>query len=64
METFPKWQQDLVLERIEQARLNPETMLDWDEVSKFLAPNHVKKKSDAKNLKKRHLKFLKLPKSE
>jgi len=36
--TIPVEHQVLVTDRITKARQNPETMLDWDEVSKILLP--------------------------
>jgi hypothetical protein len=33
---IPIEHQELVIARIEEARLNPEIMLDWDQVSKEL----------------------------
>ena len=35
---IPMEHQNLVLKRINKARNNPETMLDWDEASKTLKP--------------------------
>ncbi|BAU52517.1 hypothetical protein [Mucilaginibacter gotjawali] len=52
---IPQWQQELVLDRIEQARLHPETMLDWDEVSKTLMASQSKTKSDIKKLRTRQI---------
>jgi hypothetical protein len=36
--SIPVEHQNLVIDRIEQARINPEKMLDWDEASKELKP--------------------------
>jgi hypothetical protein len=63
MKDIPKWQQDLVLDRIEKARLNPERMLDWDEVSKELNYDQNKKHLNVKDLRMRLTKFWKLRKS-
>lgn len=35
---IPIEHQKLVLDRMEKAKLNPERLLDWDEVSKTLVP--------------------------
>jgi len=35
---IPVKTQKIVLDRMEKARLNPERLLDWDEVSKTLIP--------------------------
>lgn len=35
---IPKEHQKLVMDRIKNARKNPDTMLDWDEASKKLKP--------------------------
>jgi|GEM_PF-4419967 len=57
MKSIPKWQQDLVLARLERGEQYPETLLDWDEVSKQLTSGHTKRKSDIKDLRKRLTKF-------
>jgi hypothetical protein len=51
MKDIPKWQQDLVLDRIEKATQNPERLLDWDKVSKTLLSNQTRTKSDIKKLR-------------
>ena len=63
MKDIPKWQQDLVLDRLEKARLKPERMLDWDEVSKDLTYDQNKKYLNVKDLRIRLTKFQKLRKS-
>jgi hypothetical protein len=55
MKEIPQWQQDLVLDRIEYARLHPEIMLDWDEVAGMLIANQTKLKSDVKKLRTRQI---------
>lgn len=35
---IPQEHQELVMDRIKNARQNPDTMLDWDEASKKLKP--------------------------
>ena len=35
-EAIPDWHKKIVLERMEDAKKNPETMLDWDDVVKSL----------------------------
>ena len=50
MKEIPQWQQDIVLERIEQGRLRPERLLDWDEVAKTLATDQIKPQSNIKEL--------------
>ncbi len=57
MKDIPKWQQDLVLDRLEKGRLNPERLLDWDEVSKELTSYPNKRYLNAKDLRKRLTKF-------
>jgi hypothetical protein len=58
MKEIPQWQQDLVLDRIEKATLNPESMLDWDEVSKTLLSDQPRTKSDIKKLRTERIKRL------
>ncbi len=36
--TIPVEHQHLIADRIKEARLNPDSMLEWDEVSKTLIP--------------------------
>jgi hypothetical protein len=57
MKDIPKWQQDLVLDRLEKGLLNPERLLDWDEVSKELMFYPNRKYLNAKDLRKRLTKF-------
>ena len=59
MKEIPQWQQDLVLKRFEQARLHPEKMLDWDEVSKTLRTDLIKPKSNINGLITNHIKRIK-----
>jgi hypothetical protein len=59
MKEIPQWQQDLVLERIEQARLRPEKMRDWDEVSKTLKTDLIKPKSNINDFITKHIKRIK-----
>ena len=51
MKDIPQWQQDIVMARIEHARLHPESLLDWDKVSKTLVSNQIRTKSDIKKLR-------------
>jgi hypothetical protein len=63
MKDIPKWQQDLVLDRLEKGLLNPERLLDWDEVSKELTYDQNKKYLNVKDLRMGLTKFWKLRKS-
>jgi len=51
MKEIPQWQQDLVLDRIEEARVHPEVMMDCGEVAKTLIANQTKTKSDIRKLR-------------
>jgi hypothetical protein len=56
MKEIPQWQQDIVLERLEQGRLHPERLLDWDVVAKMLVPDLIKPKSNINELKAKRIK--------
>jgi hypothetical protein len=60
---IPQWHKDLVLNRIEKARLNPERMLDWSQTSKILTHPGLRRKSNIIDLKK-DLRNIKLRKSK